>query len=34
MIYGFLKDHSVPLRYNEQDLDRDIENTREFSEKW
>jgi predicted HTH domain antitoxin len=33
-VHGFLKEHSVPLRYSEQDLDRDIENAREFSEKW
>lgn len=25
-VHGFLKSNSVPIRYTEQDLDRDIEN--------
>src|SRR5258708_1629368 len=33
-VHGFLKDHGVPLRYSEQDLERDIENARKFSTKW
>jgi predicted HTH domain antitoxin len=33
-VHGFLKEHGVPLRYSERDLDRDLENARKFSEKW
>lgn len=33
-IQGFLKEHGVPLRYSERDLERDMENARTFSEKW
>jgi predicted HTH domain antitoxin len=33
-VHGFLKEHGVPLRYSEQDLENDIENARRFSEKW
>ena len=33
-VHGFLKQHGVPLRYSEQDLEHDMENARTFSEKW
>ena len=33
-VHGFLKQHGVPLRYSEQDLERDMENAPTFSEKW
>lgn len=33
-VHGFLKEHGVPLRYSEQDLERDMENARKFSKKW
>lgn len=33
-VHGFLKEHGVPLRYSERDLERDMENARTFSEKW
>ena len=32
-VHGFLKEHGVPLQYSEQDLERDIETARTFSEK-
>ena len=33
-VHGFLKEHSVPLRYTEQDLENDILNARKFHEEW
>ncbi|HUE03724.1 MAG TPA: UPF0175 family protein [Bryobacteraceae bacterium] len=33
-VHGFLKQHDVPLQYNEQDLDRDVETALKFTEKW
>jgi hypothetical protein len=33
-VHGFLKEHGVPLHYCETDLERDLENTRRFSETW
>ena len=33
-LHGFLKSHLIPLRYTEHDLDRDIENARNFTRKW
>ena len=32
-VHGFLKQHGVPLRYSEQDLEHDMENARTFTEK-
>ena len=32
-VHGFLKEHGVPLRYSEQDLESDIE-THKFREQW
>ena len=33
-VHGFLKEHGVPLHYTEQDLERDLENSQKFSERW
>ena len=33
-VHGFLKEHGVPLRFRDQDLDSDISNALKFSEKW
>jgi len=33
-VHGFLKEHGVPLRYSEQDLESDIENAQKFREQW
>ena len=33
-VHGFLKEHGVPLRYTEEDLERDVENAHKFSEQW
>ncbi len=33
-VHGFLKEHGVPLRFREEDLDRDINSALKFSEKW
>jgi hypothetical protein len=33
-VHGFLKEHGVPLRYSDPDLERDMEYARKFSEKW
>jgi predicted HTH domain antitoxin len=33
-VHGFLKEHDVPLRYTELDLESDTENARKFSQQW
>ena len=33
-VHGFLKQHDVPLRYSEQDLEQDIDNALRFAEQW
>lgn len=33
-VHGFLKEHGVPLRYSERDLERDMENAHKLSEPW
>ena len=33
-VHGFLKEHSVPLRYTGQDLENDTVNARKFHEEW
>jgi hypothetical protein len=33
-VHGFLKEHGMPLRYTEQDLEHDMETARKFSQKW
>jgi hypothetical protein len=33
-VHGFLKEHSIPLRYTESDLENDTANAQKFHEEW